>query len=555
MTLVNDMKYKLTYLTLTLLVTACGGGSSTTGPDVSSTTPVNEAINVSRDTSVTATFDDDMIASTIDDASFTLSNTGSVSGSVSFDAVTNIATLDPDSDLTLMTTYTATLGVDITNLDGDALEEYSWSFTTVDGAWGTAQKIEAEDTNDIASDTTVAADPDGNAIVIWSQNGDNDVWSNYYDASTGTWEDNAVLVEQDDVDDGGVSAPSITMTDDGIGVAVWSQTVSDTPDTQHIYVNRYTPDVGWGTEEAIEANPAGDNANNPEAAVDSSGNIIVVWEQPNNSIDSIWVNRYSESDEAWGTAQEIDTTDNVINTSSDPQIAVADNGDAMAIWSQDVGGTSYDAIYTSYYSANDDSWSTPEIIGKNLTTGITPKISADNSGNFIAVWEQSATDVSDGTRSIWSNLYTDDAWGTAEEIESEPNTAKYPQVAFDANGNAISTWAHNNSIYANIYTADTGWGTGEAIESDSEYAYNPMLAVDPEGNAIIVWKQNSESVQSTWANRYQTSNGWGTAELLETDDTNPATNLVVAIGDTGTGIAAWQQSDGVTESMFAANFE
>ncbi|MCP4275875.1 MAG: DUF5011 domain-containing protein, partial [Gammaproteobacteria bacterium] len=122
----------------------------TTAPTVSSVTPVDGVTDVARDSVITATFGEDLFATTVDGTSFTLSGNSAAAGVVTFDGSTNVASFTPDSELDLLTAYTATLTTDITDLSGNALaSNYSWSFTSADGAWGTeAALIEIDNADD-----------------------------------------------------------------------------------------------------------------------------------------------------------------------------------------------------------------------------------------------------------------------------------------------------------------------------------------------------------------------------------------------------------------------
>jgi hypothetical protein len=88
---------------------------------------------------------------------------------VTFDGSNNVATLTPTGDLSILTTYTATLSTEITDLNGNPLAaDYSWSFSTTEGAWGMAEMI--EDNAENASTPQIAFDNSGYAIAVWSQN-------------------------------------------------------------------------------------------------------------------------------------------------------------------------------------------------------------------------------------------------------------------------------------------------------------------------------------------------------------------------------------------------
>ncbi len=98
---------------------------------VTATTPASAANGVNVGTTVTATFNNALDATTINNTStFTLKNgvnvvpaTTSVSG--------NTATLTPTSPLSASTSYTATLTTGVKDTNGTALAaDYAWSFTT-----------------------------------------------------------------------------------------------------------------------------------------------------------------------------------------------------------------------------------------------------------------------------------------------------------------------------------------------------------------------------------------------------------------------------------------
>ena len=139
-----------------------------TPPNVQSVFPTGGQTDLSKNTTVTATFSEAMDASTIADASgasntFTLTEQGAttpVGATVGYDAATKKATLDPSADLKANTIYTATVKGGTSGIKdpaGNALaEDETWSFTTVaptvgitapqDGATGEAISTNAEAT-------------------------------------------------------------------------------------------------------------------------------------------------------------------------------------------------------------------------------------------------------------------------------------------------------------------------------------------------------------------------------------------------------------------------
>ena len=109
----------------------------TTPPAVTSTTPVDNDTEVTVNTTITATFSEEIDASTITTTTFSLNSetSGAISGSVTNNG--NTATFTPLDNLSHNTTYTVTInsGNDgVKDLAGNALtEDYTWSFKTETG--------------------------------------------------------------------------------------------------------------------------------------------------------------------------------------------------------------------------------------------------------------------------------------------------------------------------------------------------------------------------------------------------------------------------------------
>jgi hypothetical protein len=121
--------------------TGSGGGTSdTTPPTVTSVVPTSNATNVSTSAGVLAQFSEALLASSVTTSTFALRNAANqlVAASVTYNASTNTATLQPQQALTAGTTYTARLvggSAGVKDVAGNALaSDYTWSFITAAGA-------------------------------------------------------------------------------------------------------------------------------------------------------------------------------------------------------------------------------------------------------------------------------------------------------------------------------------------------------------------------------------------------------------------------------------
>jgi hypothetical protein len=309
----------------------------------------------------------------------------------------------------------------------------------------------------------------------------------------------------------------------------------------------------WGTAELIETDDSGD-ADSPQIAMDADGNAIAVWRQSDGVRYNIWANRFDGSN--WGTAELIETDDS--GDADSPQIAMIADGNAIAVWRQ-----SSDASQKSVWAKRFDgsAWGTAELISTetgNPSNG--PQIAMNDNGSAIAVLFNSIV------FKIWTNRFDGSAWGSAEQIQTEEGIAlpNNPQVAVDADGIAIAVYgldvAYHTNIWANRFDGSV-WGASELIQTDnSGYAYHPKIAMNRNGNAIAVWYQNKEwqyhtfSYFNIWANRFDGST-WGTAELIENEQRGDGLDPQIAMDEDGNAIAVWYQSDGIINSIMANRFD
>jgi hypothetical protein len=358
-------------------------------------------------------------------------------------------------------------------------------------------------------------------------------------ASAGkTWQ-TPLFIETDNAGD--AHLPQVAVNAAGAATAVWHQSDGTNID---IYANRYVPGTGWGTALRIETDNAG-VAQSAQVAMDSAGNAIAVWQQSDGTRNNIWSNRYVVGT-GWGTATLIESGP---GDAGNPQVAMDGSGNAIAVWWQHVGGQ-MDVMANRFVVGT--GWGTEVAIEADASDVGVPGIAVDAAGNAMVVWPSAvATGGFSFEYKVWANRFAvGTGWGTATSIDiANINSANpEPQVAIDGSGNAIAVWHRPSgsfdSIYSNRFTVAGGWGTAALIETDdTNSARHARVAFDAAGNAVAVWIQNDGLRDNVLANRYVAGTGWGTPVLIETNNAGGAFEVRLAVEASGDAVAVWYQRD------------
>ncbi len=336
----------------------------------------------------------------------------------------------------------------------------------------------------------------------------------------------------DHLEGGDAMWPEVAMNDNGDAIAVWSQRVGD---STSIWANKRATGEGWrGPEHISPYNTA--NHVEPDVAVDRTGNAVAVWWSylENNTV--IFANQYT-SGVGWGYQKWLDSSSG--GGVCKPKVVCDDAGNALAVWIHNGGLMS--ARYVPGLG-----WDSLTPVTSYHVNAQPPDLAIDASGDVMAVW----SDVTSSTYNIWSCRYVVGlGWQAAEMIETnDSGDATAPRVAVDDAGTAIAVWHHMDGpflspthIFANRYSVGTGWGTAQLLESEqTDEAWNPRIGMDGAGNAIAAWYQYDRSAYraSLWTAALLVPGGWAQAEELVQDG---CFSPDVAVNKDGQAMMIWLQ--------------
>ena len=258
----------------------------------------------------------------------------------------------------------------------------------------------------------------------------------------------------------------------------------------------------------------------------------------------------SVADRKWQTPAPLETSD--AGTVEMPAIAMNGSGNAMLVWRRSLSGNSQ--VWSSQYSAGSKSWSTPVPVAlptgtANVGTAAAPDIAIDANGNAVAVWQQ----YQNAIWGIWANHFSPGTgWATAVRIDSVAGPSNFPRVTFDSDGNALAVWEQSDGtsyhIWANTLPAGTTvWRGSAQIDTNTGISGSPQICAVGHGNVIAVWAQADTLTDSIYQVRSSSyvpnSSSWTAPVLVGSSPAISSFNARVVCNATGSAFALWEQMD------------
>jgi len=503
-------------------------GLDPTPPTVAGTNPALGTLGVSVNTTVTASFSEDV--TNVDSTTFLLrmrSDTGDVTvpGVVIMSGST--ATFSPLAPLEYDKNYIATLTQGITDLSGNPLAVgpygYNWYFHTIE-ADPAPPAVTGTNPEDGATGVSVLA-----PITV-----------NFSEVVTNLIPNGFVLMEgttpvpwridwRGTAGQTAVFSPIVPLDFETTYTALVKKEVTDMSGIP------MTADYTWKfttgpnpMEPATVISSGMEDAMMPRLAMDASGVAVAVWVQG----EGIWSNRY-EPGTGWSEAIQIGNGF-YYGLVEVPQVAMDGKGNAIAVWYRD-------GIWSNRY-ASGTGWSTAVRIDSG-ESGRHPSVAMDSDGNAVAVWTGSPETIG---QAVWSARYTPGAgWTIATVINGGMDTVTYARIAMNGNGNAIAIWRQGDGYRYNRYSPATGWETASELDNCVYVlgeGFPPKVVMDDDGNAVAVWSCLAGTMK---ANRYVPGTGWEEETLL---DPSPIGLLVpgpdpiqMAMDGGGNAIVAWNE--------------
>jgi len=360
---------------------------------------------------------------------------------------------------------------------------------------------------------SVAADGDGNAVVVWrdDRTGNGDIYAQKLDASGNKLWTTDVRVNSDS----GTTwqwSPTVVVDRSGNAVVVWEDHRNGNVD---IYAQKLNGSGNrlWVTDVCVNSDNGTAGQWSPAAALDGSGNAVVVWYDYRNGDSDIYAQKLNGSGNRLWVADVCVNSDDGTAGQRSPSIAVDGSGSAIVVWSDDRNGDRNRDIYAQNLDGSGDKlWAADVRVNSDSGTADqwSPTVSADGSGHAVVVWGDQRSDGGDiyaqKLERSGSRLWASDVRVNSDSGEAQQRS---PAATVDSNGNTIAVWQDrrddNDDIYAQKLDTSGGklWTADVEVASDGGATYQDeaATAVDESGNAVVVWEDRRSSHQGIYVQR------------------------------------------------------
>jgi PKD domain len=344
------------------------------------------------------------------------------------------------------------------------------------GNWGAPLDLSAIGGN--ASKPELAADPGGDETAIWRRyDGSHFVIQSSSRSAGGSWSTPANLSpESEDAD-----APQVATDATDEALAVWQLSGAG---ESVIQVASRGAGGAWAAGSRLSLE--GRSASEPQISIDAGGDASAVWKSSDGTHPVI-ESASRPAGGSWGESKEISEAG---QDASEPQVAVDPAGDAVAIWHR-YDGSNF-VIQSSFKPAG-GAWRPPIDLSREGQSADEPKVAIDAGANAVAAWRRY-----DGSNYLIESSYkpSGGGWESPVGLSAANTNAKSPEVAGDSAGGTLAIWVGGTGSETIVQAAGKppggSWSGAREVSVIGASASEPEVATDPAGDGVAVWTHAAE---------------------------------------------------------------
>jgi hypothetical protein len=290
--------------------------------------------------------------------------------------------------------------------------------------------------------------------------------------------------------------------------------------------------AGFGVPKYLS--PVGQQAENPQVAVDAGGDAVVVWEDRTGGVRRVKARTRS----AAGALGPILTLSDPSNGAENPKVALDAEGDALIVWSWYDGSKS--RVHARALSAAGALGPLKTISLTTQTSG-SARVAFDGDGTALIAWI-----AYDGTypRILARTRSAAGVLGPVRYLSAAGESARNPQVAVNPNGFAVVVWERFAGAKWQVQARTRVAGAFRPIVTLSaagQDASNVQVALGAAGDAVVLWRHYVGGRVQT-RTRSRSTGVYGPIQTLA--DNSVGYDPQVALDADGDAVFVWTGADG-----------
>jgi hypothetical protein len=292
----------------------------------------------------------------------------------------------------------------------------------------------------------------------------------------------------------------------------------------------------------------------PRAAMDGLGNFIVVWHDEIQDGSEYGVFGRMGTTSGIDPGAEFRVTDADLYSQRDPDVAMDSAGNFVVVWSQYIDYANGYDIYARLFSSTGTPVGFDFFVNSYTTAGqFYPGIAMDPAtGQFVVVWESSDAYYS-GYYDVIGQVF--DSNGAAQGSEFQVNQTQYglqgyPRAASTGGGDFVVVWhsyyieGYGYGIGARFVDSTGAVGSEFQVNTYTTYAQSyPVVASDASGNFIVAWMSENQDGgrEGIFAQRFNSvGNKQGSEILVPVNTIQEQQFPSIGADDSGNFTVTWE---------------
>ncbi len=300
-------------------------------------------------------------------------------------------------------------------------------------AWSSDEAVVSDPAND--TDPIALEDSLGDVWLFWNTNrgaSSLNIWSKRFRQANAAWDADVELVTSAE-DDG----QHHILEDNNTNLWLFWTSLRDAG-SPTIWLNRYIRNIeGWEGERRVVTSSNMDQL--PDAAVDGSGVIFLVWQSNRDGDDRIWWQRFNSNASSLGTQARLEP--GAVNRQRSPRLLIDTRGNAWGFWRELISGKNQ--IRCARYDSSTGTWITPDNVTADSFDNRDPTPVLDGQGNIWVFWRSARA----GGEVLMYRIFNAaaDNWGTERTATTAPGDYILKAVVRSQSGAIWAFWTEQTS--------------------------------------------------------------------------------------------------------------